>query len=173
MRWAKLYKGTPAELALEDAVASLGVPYRTQFPGYLYGFRYFPDFLLPTLGLIIEVDDSSHFKAEKVEADAERTRELNRLGWKVVRCRNDEALSNPHGTVRALLGSVGMWPLPKGAALVKVASRLPQPGRCPQKDRRASKMADRRERLGGGRVSGARHRRSAPSPQLAPIPQPV
>ena len=166
MRWAKLYKGTPAELALEDAVASLGVPYRTQFPGYMYGFRYFPDFFLPTLGLVIEVDDSSHYKAEKMAADAERTAALNKLGWKVVRCRNDEALSDPYGTVRAMLASVGLWPLPK--KLPRVASVMPKPGACSQKERRASKMAARRERLAGRARGSGQPSRSPKWPQEPP-----
>lgn len=145
MRWGKLYRGTAAELSLEDAVASLGVPYRTQFPGYLYGFRYFPDFLLPTLGLVIEVDDPSHSKADKIEADAERTEALGRLGFQVVRCTNDEALNDPLGTVRAMLSSVGMWP-PVGRGSVR--STLPKPGKCPQKVRREMKSADRRASRG-------------------------
>lgn len=142
MRWGRLYKGTPAELALEDAIAALGVPYRSQFPGYLYGFRFFPDFFLPTLGLVIEVDDHSHERADKMLADAERTAELEEYGWRVVRCTNDEALVDPHGTVRGLLSSVGMWPLPN--RLPPVAQALPKPKKCPQKIKREAKSAARR-----------------------------
>ena len=138
MRWGKLYKGTPAELALEDAVAALGVPYRTQFPGYLFGFRYFPDFLLPTLGLVIEVDDDSHNKAAKIIADVERTEALNALGYEVVRCTNEEALSDPHGTVRALLQSVGKWPAVSNKL---VRNTLPAVGRAPQRLKREAKSA--------------------------------
>lgn len=141
MRWGKLYKGTPAELALEDAVAALGVPYRTQFPGFLYGFRFFPDFLLPTMKLVIEVDDSSHSRVDKKLADAERTEQLESMGWRVVRCTNDEALSDPRGTVRALLSSVGLWPVPRN--LPRVAATLPQAARCPQKIRREMKHSER------------------------------
>lgn len=159
MRWGKLYKGTPAELALEDAVAELGVPYRTQFPGYLYGFRFFPDFLLPTLGLVIEVDDSSHRRAEKILADDERTEALERFGLRVVRCTNDEALNDPRGTVRALLASVGMWPI--GALRwPSVASSLPKPGRAPQKERRAAKSSQRRDRRAAGHVARAKPAKS-------------
>jgi very-short-patch-repair endonuclease len=146
MRWGKLYKGTPAELALEEAVAELGVPYRTQFPGYLYGFRFFPDFLLPTLGLVIEVDDSSHKKADKILKDADRTEALEARGWQVVRCTNEEALDDPRGAVRAMLRSVGMWPLPEKKE--RLARALPQPGKCPAKDRRAAKSLERRRRRG-------------------------
>lgn len=147
MRWNRLYKGTPAELALEDAIAALGVPYRTQFPGFLYGFRFFPDFLLPTLGLVIEVDDDSHTRAAKKIADAERTEFLEESqGWKVARCTNDEALNNPREAVRAMLESVGMWPLP--ARLPRLADSMPRPKKCPKKERRAAKSAARQRKRG-------------------------
>lgn len=146
-RWNKLYKGTPAELALEDAVASLGVPYRTQFPGFLYGFRFYPDFLLPTLGLVIEVDDSSHKRSAKMIEDADRTEFMeDRFGWTIVRCTNEEALSNPHGTVRAMLMKAGKWPLPSNCP--SVARSLPQPASCPRRETREAKSIARRRRRG-------------------------
>lgn len=112
MRWSKLYEGTKAEVALEDAVASLGVPYRTQFPGYRYGCRFFPDFYLPTLKLVIEVDDKSH--DHKTAEDDERTRTLQAVwGVQVVRCTNAEALTDPYGTVDRLLQLAKLWPLPE------------------------------------------------------------
>jgi len=107
-RAGKLYRDiTPAEIAMEEAVAKLGVPYRIQFPYYLWGVRFFPDFLLPTLKLIIEVDDKSHNEKAKKEADEQRTQELNALGWTVVRCTNDEALNDATGVLRNLLAQVG------------------------------------------------------------------
>ena len=63
-----VYVGGAFQPALEDAVAALGVPYRTQFPCFLYGLRYFLDFYLPTLGVVIEVDDPSHNRLDKSEA---------------------------------------------------------------------------------------------------------
>ncbi len=149
MRWGRLYKGTPAELSLEDAVATLGVPYRTQFPGYLYGLRYFPDFFLPTLGLVIEVDDPGHFKPEKMLEDAERTAELETHGWKVVRCTNAEALSDPHGTVKRLMYQAG-YKLPLDIRTPSLASSLPVPKKAPQKNRReAASQARQAKRTKG------------------------
>lgn len=142
MRWCRLYKGTPAELAIEDAIAALGVPYRSQFPGFLYGFRYFCDFLLPTLKLVIEVDDPSHNRADKILSDEDRTTYLEtQQGWTVVRCTNEEALSDPHGAVRRMLTSAGLWPLP--TQLPKLAASLPTPKKCPKKIKRDAKMAAR------------------------------
>ncbi len=109
--WQKLYRSTPAELAIEPAIAALGVQYRTQFPFYLWGVKLFPDFLLPTIGVILEVDDPSHEEPEKRKADREKEAFYERIGYRVVRCTNEEALSDPHGTVerliRPLLGRVG------------------------------------------------------------------
>lgn len=137
VRWGRLYQGTAAELAIEDAIAALGVPYRNNFPGFKYGVRFFPDFYLPTLKLVIEVDDRSHRDPVKMAEDELRTRAL-RAAWgvRVVRCTNEEALSDPHGTVRALLGSVGLWPLPSHRP--PLAEALPPLRKAPQKERRAA-----------------------------------
>lgn len=140
MRWCRLYKGTAAELALEDAVAALGVPYRNNFPGFLYGVRYFADFYLPTLRLVIEVDDPSHDKLEKMESDAQRTADLAAAwGVRVVRCKNEEALNDPHGTVRRLVAEAGYVGVP--AHLPKMSQALPTPRKAPQKIKREAKSA--------------------------------
>lgn len=101
-RWAKLYSNqTPAERALEPAIAKLGVRYRCQHP--LWALRVFPDFVLPDQRVVIEVDDPSHStKAAKLR-DAERTLKIERAGWKVVRCQNAEALADPIGTLNRLM----------------------------------------------------------------------
>ncbi len=149
MRWNRLYRGTEPELALEDAVASLGVPYRSQFPGFLFGFRFFPDFLLPTLQLVIEVDDRSHNTAEKKLEDAARTEKLHSLhGWAVVRCTNEEALSNPKGAVIRMLDSVGLWPIPDEFRKRKISDYMPKPKKCPPKEKREARSAARQRRRG-------------------------
>jgi very-short-patch-repair endonuclease len=100
-KWAKLYNGTPAEMALEPAIAALGRPYRFQHP--LWSLGIFPDFVLLNERLVIEVDDKSHNRADKRKADALRTKKLNSLGWRVVRCTNEEALQAPFATVNRLM----------------------------------------------------------------------
>lgn len=143
-RWCIFYKGTPAEKALEDAIAAAGVPYRPQFPCFLYGLRFFPDFVLPTLQLVIEVDDDSHKK--KTAADEERSAALKeRYGWDVVRCTNAEALSDPHGTVRRLLTDAGYWPIPSGIRSLKVADYLPSPAAPPSKGEKPKSSGTRAE----------------------------
>ncbi len=170
-RWSRLYSGTAAEHALEDAVAALGVPYRTQFPGFKYGFRFFPDFFLPTLKLVIEVDDPSHDRDDKAAADAERTATLESFGWTVVRCTNENALNDPHGTVRALLKGAGLWPLPNRLPLLR--DSLPVPKKAPQKNRRAAKSAARRARRRGSARPRGTSRRTPQSPRRAPSPYPA
>jgi very-short-patch-repair endonuclease len=106
-KWAKLYSNlTDAEKALEPAIASLGVPYRVQHP--LWALSVFPDFVLLNERLVIEVDDDGHKKPAKKRADALRTQKIERLGWRVVRCWNDEALTNPYATVDRLMRDAGL-----------------------------------------------------------------
>ena len=106
-RWARLYSNpTTAELSLEPALASLGVPYRFQHPIWVLGV--FPDFVLLGSKLVIEVDDPSHSERRKRKADGERTVKLERLGWRVVRCTNDEALQAPYETVDRLMQDAGL-----------------------------------------------------------------
>ena len=150
IRLGQLYKGTDAERSLEDAIGALGVPYRYQFPGFLYGVRFYPDFLLPTLKLVIEVDDDSHRRKDKIEADRERTRILEReWGVRVVRCTNRNALDDPHGTVRAMLSSVNLWPIP--SRLPTVAASLPRLRTAPKKAKRERASKARQDRRRGSR----------------------
>jgi very-short-patch-repair endonuclease len=109
LRWARLYANmTPAEKALEPAIAAKGLPYRVQHP--IWALSVFPDFVILPLKLVIEVDDPSHSTKAKRTADAERTAKLQAKGWRVVRCTNEEALSNPTATVDRLLRSAGLDP---------------------------------------------------------------
>lgn len=144
LRWGRLYKGTKAEHALEPAVAALGLCYRTQFPGYLYGFRAFPDFFLPQLGLVIEVDDPSHDRPDKRIEDQERTEILESFGWRVVRCKNEEALNDPSGTVQSLMAGAGITRQDiERAATRPLAECLPVPKSAPQASRRSAQKAKR------------------------------
>lgn len=153
VRMGRLLRGTPAELAIEGAIASLGLPYRFQFPGYIYGLRYFPDFALPTLGVVIEIDDPSHEKADKRLADAERDEAILReWGWRTVRIRNEKAISDPIGSLMAALADAGIGSRELTAAKGRLMSeRLPRAKSAPAKARRAaaqSALRAARKRLG-------------------------
>lgn len=58
--------------------------------------------------MVFEVDDPSHGQAKKKKADAERTKKLEAAGWRVARCKNEEALRDPRGTVARMLRELGL-----------------------------------------------------------------
>jgi len=60
------------------------------------------DFYCPTLKLVIEVDDESHFTPEGQAYDLERTQKLEGLGLKVLRFSNLEATQNLEGVRKQL-----------------------------------------------------------------------
>lgn len=145
-RFARLYLGTRAEAALEPAVAALGVPYRTQFPCHLYagGLRYFLDFFLPTLRVVIEVDDDSH--KEKAAEDAARTADIERtFGVRVFRCTNEEALSRPAETVNRLMAQAGLPNRIPVGPLPSLSLPPPAPSRQ-QRRRQSARRANGRRR---------------------------
>lgn len=104
-RWAKLYsQQTPAERAIEPAIARLGIPYRFQHPVWSVGV--FPDYVLLDDRVVIEVDDPSHNTKAKKAADKARTAKLEKAGWRVVRCTNEEALTDPYATVNRMMAEL-------------------------------------------------------------------
>lgn len=109
-RWSRLYgQPTPAERALEPAIAALGVPYRFQHP--LWALAVFPDFVLLQQRVVIEVDDPSHDARAKKRKDEERTRKLRDAGWTVARCTNEDVLRDPlapYQVVNRLMTQLGL-----------------------------------------------------------------
>lgn len=100
--WAKLYTGqTESELAIEPAIAALGRPYRAQHP--IFASHFIVDFAILDEKIIIEVDGKSHNSQAAKAADRTRTLSIERFGWVVVRCTNEEAQREPEATVQRLL----------------------------------------------------------------------
>lgn len=100
--WARLYTNqTEPEKRMEPAIAALGRPYRCQHP--FWKLHHFADFALLQDKVIIEVDGKSHQAPAQRLKDLKHTLALQEMGWTVVRCSNEEALSDPHGTVAQLL----------------------------------------------------------------------
>lgn len=100
--WATLYtKETESEKAIEPHIAALGVPYRAQHP--IFAAHFIVDFALLDERIIIEVDGKSHNSAAAKVADRVRTLAIERFGWVVVRCTNEEAQREPAATVERLL----------------------------------------------------------------------
>ena len=76
--------------------SQLGVGFRRQV---VIG-RYVADFVAPSARLIVEVDGGFH--ARRVVADARRDRDLQRLGYRVLRV-SDSAVMQQHDAVLQLI----------------------------------------------------------------------
>jgi very-short-patch-repair endonuclease len=81
---------TPAEVKLWDYLRNkkLGVKFRRQ---HIIEF-YIPDFVSLPIKLIVEIDGKIHLKQNK--EDAERTRRLELIGYRVIRFTNEEVEKN-------------------------------------------------------------------------------
>lgn len=91
--WARLYSNnTPAEVLLEKEICLLGMRYRSQHPIWQLGCIV--DFALLDARIIIEVDGKSHNSHLAIKKDQIRDLKLKRLGWDVVRVRNESVFSD-------------------------------------------------------------------------------
>jgi very-short-patch-repair endonuclease len=73
-----------------------GIKFRRQHP---IG-RYFADFACVSRRLVIEIDGDHH--ADQIEADARRTADMEREGWRVVRFAANEVVANREGIWAAI-----------------------------------------------------------------------
>ena len=67
---------------------ALGVKFKRQ----LIILNYIADFACLEKSLVIEVDGGYHFTHEQMELDAYRTEDLEKLGFKVLRFRNENII---------------------------------------------------------------------------------
>ena len=67
---------------------------------------YIVDFYAPSCKLAIEVDGDSHFTAQAVEYDLQRTAHLERFGIEVIRFTNAEVLENIEAVLDAISQAV-------------------------------------------------------------------
>ena len=90
---------TPAERKLWAVIRNdqLGVNFRRQ---HAIG-KYIPDFVCIEKKLIIELDGSQHL--EQQAYDQERTKQLNSLGYKVIRFWNNEVMKNTDDVIVAII----------------------------------------------------------------------
>ncbi len=80
----------------------LGVPFRRQVP---VG-RYIADFLAPSAKLVVEVDGGYH--AERAAADARRDRDLERLGFSVLRVSHDAVMNQLEAVLALVRRALGL-----------------------------------------------------------------
>jgi very-short-patch-repair endonuclease len=93
---------TPAERKLWAYLRGdkLGVNFRRQ---HAVG-KYIPDFICIEKKLIVELDGSQHLQQE--EYYEERTKYLNSLGYKVIRCWNNDVMKNIEGVILAIVQAI-------------------------------------------------------------------
>jgi very-short-patch-repair endonuclease len=91
--YAASSKRTKAEIHMEEILDKYFPGFRPQI---VIGW-YIADFLNEKRKLIVEVDGEIHFF--KTAQDAQRTRDLNKLGFTVVRFTNHEVLECPVQTI--------------------------------------------------------------------------
>ncbi len=99
---------TEAEKRLWRALQDANLPWklRRQHP---IG-RYFVDFACPSRRLAVELDGGQH--SVEMEADALRTAELERLGYRVLRFWNNDVIENLAGVVTEITQQLEAEPPP-------------------------------------------------------------
>ena len=98
---------TDAELKLWNELRAhrlMGVSFRRQMP--IAG--YIADFACPSKKLIVELDGSQHGDEEEIKKDAVRTRDLENLGWTVMRFWNDDVLKEIDGVCLHIVTVAGL-----------------------------------------------------------------
>lgn len=64
--------------------------------------RHFADFACIEAGLIVELDGGQHFEPEAMQADGDRSKSLNALGFDVLRFTDREALTEMPAVLQAI-----------------------------------------------------------------------
>jgi very-short-patch-repair endonuclease len=68
--------------------------------------RYIVDFITLDGKLIVEVDGGTHSMAEELVRDEARTKELERLGFHVMRVTNSDVYQNLEGVLATILSEL-------------------------------------------------------------------
>ncbi|MBQ8656950.1 MAG: endonuclease domain-containing protein [Prevotella sp.] len=63
---------------------------------------YIPDFVSLTERLVVEIDGGYHLDGEQPQRDAERTEELAKQGFKVLRFTNEEVLGDINNVLESI-----------------------------------------------------------------------
>ncbi len=90
-------EATPAEKALWRLLST----YRPRFTTQLSVHPYVIDLACRQAKLAVELDGSQH--ADQVAYDQQRTKYLERQGWRVIRLWNSDVLTNPEGAAEFVL----------------------------------------------------------------------
>jgi primosomal protein N' (replication factor Y) len=68
---------------------------------------YIADLACVDAKLIVEVDGRSHDDAQQAAYDAERSEALTRAGWRILRVRDDEVLTDPQSVASQIAEALG------------------------------------------------------------------
>ncbi len=79
---------TESEKIFKVKLRLAGFNYSFQYPIHTKNTFYIVDFYLPKQGLVIEVDGEYHNDKKQKVKDSHRTKDLNKLGFKVLRVNN-------------------------------------------------------------------------------------
>jgi very-short-patch-repair endonuclease len=94
---------TPAETMLWEALKNRqlkGWKFRVQHPGE----SFIVDFYCPQHRLVIELDGAVH--NQQADYDAARTERLHHLGYRVIRFRNQEVISDLSGVLEQIVYTI-------------------------------------------------------------------
>ena len=76
-------------------------------PSYTYGSgNYIADFYAPAAKLILELDGAQHVELQQAKYDAQRTRDLEQRGLKVLRFDDRQALLQTESVLEAIFQAV-------------------------------------------------------------------
>ncbi len=65
--------------------------------------NYIADFFCYELKLVIEIDGASHFSAEAQKRDAERDRQMQAIGLRIIRVLDSDVRKDPEGVVQGIM----------------------------------------------------------------------
>jgi very-short-patch-repair endonuclease len=82
----------------------------THFRRQVRSGRYIVDFASHGARLVIEIDGGQH--AERIAADAERTKSIEADGYRVIRFWNNDVLTNIDGVLEAIQHALATTPTP-------------------------------------------------------------
>ena len=98
--------GTKAEACIWKHILKAGKLNKYKFRRQRPVLNYIADFMCFELMLIVEVDGLSHIHKEVIEKDKHRQKELEDIGFTVIRFNDEEVLSDIENTKRVLEGFV-------------------------------------------------------------------
>lgn len=83
-------KQTPSERDFYESLDILNIPYDKQYPFFINKRVFFADAVFHETHTIVEIDGGYHKKKSVKKYDANRTKHLNGVGYRVVRITNEE-----------------------------------------------------------------------------------